>query len=391
MVNEPDVLEHLHRTDADTGEQGIDLVALLVALLSQWKLGLITFVVVAAAGLAYVQTLKPQFVASATFLPKGGNTEAASLASIFQANGPGSLYIGLLHSRSVQDNVIRRADLLHYFGTGSHELGRLILNGRTTVSQGLDGIITVTVRDENAEKAAQIANAYMDGLQDLSDKMARSQAAVTQRFFNRQLDEEQAALEKAQDAYAQHQIRTGEVAPDTQAAVGINNIANLQGQIVGLQVQLATLLKSESDTNPDVERLRANIAALEEQKREQQTGRASLGVGAPISASKIPTTALDLQRAQRDVSSHQARVNALTGQFGGAQMDAEFSHAAFQVIDPAIPPEFRAWPPREPYQYAAVGFGLFAALVAIVIRLILGRIIRTPEYRAMFRRLRGAF
>src|SRR5579875_3500195 len=119
MVNEPDVIEHLHRTEPDSGERGIDLVAVVVALLSEWKLGLITFVLVAAAGLLYVSTLKPQYVASATFLPKGGNTEVASLTSIFQASGPGNLYIGLLRSRSVLDDVIQRCDLMKYYKTDS--------------------------------------------------------------------------------------------------------------------------------------------------------------------------------------------------------------------------------------------------------------------------------
>ena len=391
MVNEPDVLEHLHHTEPDMEERGVDLVAVVVALLSQWKIGLITFALVTAIGFWYISTLKPQYVASTTFLPKGGNTETASLTSIFEANGPGVLYVGLLRSRSVEDDVVKRAGLMKYFGTNSPEISRLILAGKTTISQGLDGILTLTVRDENAEKAATIANAYLEGLQDLSDEMAQSQYKKTRKFFDKELEDEQAALEKAQDEFASHQIRTGEVAPDTQAAVGISNIAGLQGQIVGLQVQLSTLLQSESESNPDVQRLRGQIAALEAQKRKQQSGGGSEGVGAPISASKIPFVSLDLQRAQREMQSHASRVSALNGQFGSIRTDAEFSHAAFEVIDPAIPPELRAWPPKEPYQAAAVLFGLFAGLLVVVLRLIGRRIYRTPEYRTMFRRMRGAF
>jgi tyrosine-protein kinase Etk/Wzc len=391
MVNEPDVLEQLNPTDPDTGERGVDLVAVGVALISQWKLALITFILVTAAGLIYVHTLKPQYVAAATFLPKGGNTETASLTSIFQASGPGNLYIGLLRSRSVLDDVIQRADLMKYFNTSSPELARIILNSKTGMFQGGDGIIVLTVRDENAQKAASIANAFLDGLQDLSDKMAQSQFKKTQKFFDRQLVEEQDALDRAEDEFASHQIKTGEVAPDTQAAVGISNIAGLQSQIVGLQVQLSTLLQSESENNPDVVRLRGQIGALEAQKRKQQVGASSEGVGAPISAAKIPTAALDLQRANRQVQGHAARVASLNSQYGAARLDAEFSHAAFEVIDPAIAPEFRAWPPREPYEYACISGGVFAAFVVVVLKLIGMRIYRTPEYREMFRRLRGAF
>ena len=391
MVNEPDVLEHLQRTEPDTGEQGIDLVAVIVALLSEWKLALVVFVLVTAAGLYHISTFKPEYVSFATFLPKGGNTESASLTSIFQPSGPGNLYIGLLRSRSVADDVIKREGLLGYYKTSSWDVARGVLGSRTFVSQGADGIISLGCRDESAQKAASIANTYLEALQDLSDKMAQSQFAVTRRFFDRQLDEEQLALDRAEDEFAAHQIRTGEVAPDTQAATGIGNIAGLQSQIVNLRVQLQTTLQSESPDNPDVQRIRGQIAAVEAQKRAQEIGQGSNGVGAPISASKSPIAALDLQRAQRAVQGHAARVASLNGQYGTARLDAEFSHAAFEVIDQAIPPEFRAWPPREPYEHAAIGGGLLAALVAVILKLIVGRVVNTPEYRAMFRRLRGAF
>ncbi len=391
MVNEPDVLEHLHRTDLDTGEQGIDLVAVVAALLSEWKLALATFLLVAAAGLYYVHTLKPAYVAAATFLPKGGNTESASLSSIFEANGPATLYMGLLRSRSVLDDVIERNGLMQYYGTTSPEVARAILNSHTGIGQGGDGIMVISQRDADAKRAATIANSFLLALQDLSNKMAQSQLKVARKFFDQQLQDEQAELDKAQDAFAQHQIRTGEVAPETQAAVGISNIAGLQSQIVGLQIQLSTLLQSESPSNPDVQRLRGQLGALEAQKHKQESGQGSAGVGAPISAARIPTAALDLQRAQRDVASHASRLNALNAQYGSSRTDSEFSHATFEVIDPAIPPEFMAWPPREPYQYAALMGGVLAAFVAVVFKLLLQRIWRTPQYRGMLRRLRGAF
>ena len=391
MLNEPDVLEDLRRMEPDSGESGVDLVAIVVAFLAEWKLALLVFLLVSAAGFYHISTLKPEYVAFGTFLPKGGNTETASLISVFQPSGPGNLYIGLLRSRSVADDVIKRENLLAYYKTTSWDVARAILGSHTIIGQGGDGIISLGCRDESAQKAASIANIYLEALQDLSDKMAQSQFAVTRRFFDRQLEEEQQALDRAEDEFAAHQIRTGEVAPDTQAAAGIGNINGLQSQIVGLRVQLQTALQSESPDNPDVQRLRGQIAAVEAQKRAQEVGGASNGVGAPISASKIPLAALDLQRAQRAVQGHAARVASLNGQYGSARLDAEFSHAAFEVIDQAIPPEFRAWPPRESYEYASLGGGLLAAVVVVILKLLGKRIVNTPEYRAMFRRLRGAF
>ena len=117
-------------------DEGIDLVNVFAAILAEWKVALITFAVVAIAGLLYVRSLKPQYVASATFLPSEGHTEAANLASIFNASGPGSLYLGLMRSRSVQDDVLERAHLLQLWNTRSYELGRMILGGQELLCGG---------------------------------------------------------------------------------------------------------------------------------------------------------------------------------------------------------------------------------------------------------------
>ena len=371
-------------------EQGIDLVAVAVAMLAEWKVALATFVVVAACGMAYVRSLKPQFVATATFLPSE-HTEAANLASIFQASGPGTLYLGLMHSRSVLDDIIDRQHLLQLYNTPSYEAVRGILASKTFFSQGGDSIITIGVRDEDAQRAATLANAYLLGLQDLSDKMAQSQSSQSRVFFDRQLQEARQQLNEAEQDLIRLQERTGQVAPEAQASTAIGNIAGLRSQITGLEVQLAVLKQSEAEGNPDVERLRSQIAQLEAEERKQEAGKSATPIGAAISAANIPTLSLEISHAQEIVNTRRAAVNAMSAQFGSTRMDAQFSHPVFQVIDRAIAPEFRAWPPQSQYNNAALGFAAVAALFAVLIVLVTKRILRNPEHRASLGRLRRAF
>ncbi len=372
-------------------DAGIDLVAVFAAVLTEWKAGLAAFVVVAACGLAYVHSLKPQYVATATFLPSEGHTEAANLASILNATGPGSLYVGLMHSRSVQDDVINHAHLLQLFGTQSYEIARAVLGGKSSFAQGGDSIITIAVRDENAQNAAGIANAYLIGLQDLSDKMAQAQASQSRRFFDRQLQEQRDQLAQAEQELLRLQERTGQVAPESQAATSISNIANLRSQIQGLQVQLAVLRQSEAEGNPDVERLRLQIAQLQGQERVQEASKAATPIGAAVAAADIPTLNLQIGHAQEVVAARRAAVNSMGAQFGSARMDSQLSHPVFQVIDRAIAPELRSWPPRNQYDAAALGFALIMALAAVLGVLVARRILRNPEHRASLHRLRRAF
>ncbi len=390
MFNRSEVEDRISEVEEEGSEPGIDLVAVFAAIVGEWKIALLVFVIVAGLGLAYVRSLKPEYVASATILPTQGHTEADTLASLFSPRGGGGLYIGLLHSRSVQDDIIDRLHLMQHWQIPSREASRATLASKSSFSEGADSILVITVRDRSAEDAATIANAYLDSLQNLSNKMGQSQAAQTRKFFDHRLDEQRDELEKAETNLAEMQQRTGEVAPDSQAAIGIGNIAGLRSQLTGMRVQLSTLLQSSTEQNPEVQRLRAQIAAMETQERIQETGTGITPPGAAIAAVRIPKVNLELQRAQRDVASRAASVNSMSGQYGAARMDEEFSHTAFEVIDRAIPPEFKAWPPRDPYNAAALAAGVLAGLVAIFAKLLGARIWRTPEHRTTLRRLRGA-
>ena len=156
-------------------------------------------------------------------------------------------------------------------------------------------------------------------------------------------------------------------------------------------MQLAVLKQSEANGNPDVERLESQIVQLRAEERKQEAGNESTPIGAAIAAKNIPTLDLEISHAQEIVASRRAAVTAASAQFGSVHMDAQLTHPVFQGIDRAIPPEFRAWPPKQQYNTAALGFALVMSLIAVLVVLAGRRILRNPEHRASLHRLRRAF
>ena len=390
-LDEGTVPERLPFDTEPVPDEGVDLVAVVAAVLREWRIGLAVFLIVSALGALYVRSLKAKYVATATFLPSQSQTQSQALSSIFSPRGPGNLYLGLLQSRSVQDNIIERNHLLSVFGTTSHEAARGILASKSTFVEGGDSIITIFVRDENAGQAALLANAYLQGLQDLSDKMAQSQTAQTRSFFDRQLEQQRAQLDQSEENFAKLQERTGQVAPGSQAAEGIGNIAGLRAQVDGLNVLLASLRQSETEANPEVQRVRSQIAQLQIQERALETGSSNIATGTATPANRIPAVTLQLNRAQRDIADHAALVHSLNTQFESARLGEDFSHAAIEIIDRAYAPEHRAWPPRQNYYIGTLVLGLFAALFAIVMKLLAQRVLANPKHQASLGRLRRAF
>ena len=373
---------------ADAG--GIDLLALAVAFISQWRLALSVAVIVAILGIAYVLHLKPQYIATATILPQEGRSSETLASALFNVRGPGTLYIGLMRSRSVQDLVIDRANLLQIYHLVDRETARAMLTGISTFSETGDGLLTVSVRDGDANRAALIANAYLDALQGLNEDMGLQQSTRTRAFFETQLTQERGQLAEAEERYRQMQKRTGLVQPEAQISSGINTIQTIRQQIQNLQVQRAAKLRSETEQNPEVMQLDAQIAQLSEQERAQENAGSGSPVGAAPSAQQALSQSLDLQRAQRDVSYYTALVSSLGNEYETARLNEIAARSAFQVVDRAIPPESKAWPPRKPYFAISLAFAFLMAIFAVVIRLLIQRIKAHAKTRSHLQALRRA-
>ena len=155
-MSRPETINEQGVTEDAEAERGIDLFGIVVAILSEWRLGLTAFAIVSVICIGLVFTLKPQFVATAVLLPQSGRGDGGNIASLFSNRGPGQLYIGLLQSRSVEDDVIQHAGLLQLFGTASLEAARNELSAKSSFAEGGDTLVTISVRDGNAQDAARI-------------------------------------------------------------------------------------------------------------------------------------------------------------------------------------------------------------------------------------------
>ncbi len=105
----------------------------------------------------------------------------------------------------------------------------------------------------------------------------------------------------------------------------------------------------------------------------------------------MPENKLDLARAQREVKYHDALVTSLSNQFETARLNEAFGRSAFQVVDRAVVPENKAWPPRKPFFIGSLVFGFLMSLVAIVAKLTWRRLSSEPEHQVQLAKLRKAF
>lgn len=372
-----------------TPDDSIDLLELLVIFLAEWKIGLAVALATMLAGAIYTYRTLPQFVATAVILPKQGSTDTASLSSIFSGKSPEGLYPGLLKSRSVTDNVIRELNMAPASSQGWEDV-RASLQGAMTVVAGPDGLLRISVRSGDAKTAMKIANAYLDGLNQQQKTMALSQSVLNREFFEQQLEREKQALIAAETDLERTQKSTGIIEAGAQTSVGLAQIAGTRTQITGLEVQLAALLQSETDQNPQVKTLRSQIAQLQSQEGVLEAGGPNRP-GAPTAAGRMPEANLEFDRKQRAVRFHEGLLSSLSTQFQNARMAEASSADAFQVVDYAIEPERKAYPPRKTWLLFSAVFAVLLGSLAILFVLLKRRVQADADYQRHMRTMKQNF
>jgi hypothetical protein len=102
------------------------------------------------------------------------------------------------------------------------------------------------------------------------------------------------------------------------------------------------------------------------EKLETRAGSASPKDSTMLPISDVPKAGLAYVRALRDVKYHEALFELTSKQFEAARIDESRETPLIQVVDRAVPPERKSWPPRAFLTLggAAVS-GLFACLIVL--------------------------
>jgi tyrosine-protein kinase Etk/Wzc len=318
-----------------------------------------------------------RYAAATSVLPPQQSTGGASLLS--QITGGGGLaalagaslgfnnqidtYVAMFRSRTVEDAMIKRFDLMKTYRVKRLSDARKIFEERSSAVAGLkDGVIRITVEGSTPEQAATMANAYVEQFQMLASGISTTEAGQRRIFFDRQLEEAKNNLSNAEQDLKKTELATGFVQPDSQSRAMIESAAILQGQISAKEVEIQSMSSYATDTNPDMIVLKRQLAELRAQLG-QFTGSAANESDLFVPIGKVPGAALDYVRKLREVKYRETIFAALANQYQLAKLDEARQGAVFQVIDRAVPPDRRSFPQRT---ILVVAFSLLAFVVGCI-------------------------
>ena len=297
---------------------------------------------------ATVQLLPPQNQSGASALlgQLGGALGGLAGGALTSGKTTNETYIGMLGSRTVSDELIKKFDLARVYETDYPSDTRKVLKNMTTFINSRDGMIIIEVDDREPKRAADIANAYAESLKRLTQNLAVTDAARRRLFFQNQLDQAKKSLAEAEVALRQTQEKTGLIQLSGQAQGIIEAAASLKASIASKEVVLRGMRTFATGNNPDYLRAEQELAGLRAQLAKVETAPNAGNGDISIATAKVPAVALEYARRLRDVKYFESVFEVLAKQVELAKIEEAKDSAVVQVLDPAVVPDKKSKPRR---------------------------------------------
>jgi capsule polysaccharide export protein KpsE/RkpR len=332
---------------------------------------------VRVAGIVFVLSilvallLPKEYVSGARIMPpeQGGNTAAmlaalvgkssagglAGLAgSLLGAKNNGALFVALLHSGTVSGHLIDRFELQRVYHKRYRENTAKRLAHLTKITEDpKSGVITIAVTDETRERARDLAQGYLDELNNLVAKVNTSSAHREREFIEQRLNTVQAELQRAQLELSDFSSRNTTIDIKEQTRATVDAGAKLEGQLIAGESELDSLRQIYGDQNVRVRAAEARNAILQRELQRANGQSSTDPDGKDIDAShpypalrQLPQLGVRWANLYRNVRIHETVFDLLSEEYETARIEEVKSIPTVSVIDVPGLPERKSGPHR---------------------------------------------
>jgi tyrosine-protein kinase Etk/Wzc len=378
-------------------EESIQFPEYLIVLAKR-KSFIFKFVGVAAIlSVVAVLLLQNSYTGNAKILPPQQNQSMGAIAALSQLGplaalagqsmglrNPSDIYVAMLKSDTVANGLIDRFSLMSVYEKKLRIDARRRLADLTEISAGKDGVISISVDDHDPRRAADLANGYVEELEQLTKTLNMTEAGKRRLFFEREVKMASDELTTAEVALKQTQEKTGLILLDSQSKAIIGSLSSLRAQIAAQEVKVQAMRSFATAENPDLVIAEQELASMREQLDRLERGQGKRSIG-DVPIENVPTAGLEYIRKYRDVKYHEALFELLAKQYEAAKVDEARDTLFVQQMDKASVPERKSGPYRG---LIILSITILALLLAVLLAIFMERLEQAREDSSFATRLR---
>jgi uncharacterized protein involved in exopolysaccharide biosynthesis len=306
----------------------------------------------------------------------GGGNLGALAGDLLGSKTNGAVFVGVLSSTTVQERLVKRFDLKKVYSKRLDEDARKKLSQRTSVGEDRkSGIISINVTDRDPQRAAAIAAAYVEELNQLVNELSTSSAHRERVFLEERLTAVKKDLDDASVKFSQFASKNAALDIKEQGKAMVEAAARLQGELIAAQSELAGLQQIYMPNNIRVRAIQARIGELQNQLGK--LGGDSNPQPAPSGAAsdnfypsirQLPLLGVTWADLYRNSKIQETVFETLTQQYELAKVQEAKEIPSVKVLDKALVPETKSFPPRTAITILGGVLGLSAAIGGLFLR-----------------------
>ena len=298
----------------------------------------------------------------------------------------GALFVGVLGSRTIQDRLVKRFDLKKVYSVSLDEDARKKLASRTNVTEERkSGIISISVTDHDPNRAAALAGAYVEELNQLTAELSTSGAHRERVFLEGRLAAVKKDLDEASVKFSQFASKNATIDIKEQGRAMVEAASRLEGEKIAAESELRGLEAIYTSNNIRVRAVQARIGELQTQI-EKLGGKAETS-GQPVpgnsptgghatdssaslypSIRELPVLGVTWADLYRNNKIQETVYEVLTQQYELAKVDEAKETPSVKVLDTPRVPERKSFPPRTVISLFVGFLFLSAAVVGLFLQ-----------------------
>ena len=283
----------------------------------------------------------------------------------------GALFVGIVGSQAVQDRLIEQFNLRKgLFGTSRIEDARQSLLEHTKVSEDRkSGIITIGVPDHDPKRAAALAQSYVNELDRVVAQVSTSSARRERIFLEERLKTVKSDLDTAAKNFSVFASKNSAIDIPAQGKAMVEAAANLQGRLIAAQAELSGLQQIYTSNNVRVRSAEARVSELQKKLNEigegDAAGNANQSNALYPSIRRLPILGVTYADLFRQTKIEETVFELLTQQYELAKVQEAKEIPSVKVLDIAMVPTKKTFPPRGPITIIGTLLGLAIAMTWI--------------------------
>jgi tyrosine-protein kinase Etk/Wzc len=301
----------------------------------------------------------------------------AKALSSLSGNAETDRYLAILKSATVLNAVIQKFDLVHVYDItsypGEKTMKELLSNVEFIVEN--EGNINITVYDKDPQRAADMANYFIEMLNTKNTELQVQNAHGNRQFIEERYKKNMNDLAAAEDSLKAFQKKYGVIAMPEQTEASIKAAAEITGQLAIKEVQAKVLSRTQSADNPAVIATQIEIEEYKNKLTQMNDGVKFSGneMNVFVPFRKVPDLGGEYIRRFREVEIQYKILQFITPLYEQAKVEERRQTPSVLVLDKAGPAERKAKPKISLFCLLGFAGSLLIALLIVYFLEYIGR------------------